>query len=835
MAGQGSKLASGWLELTVSTDGAQKSITDTVMPAAVSAGDAAGASLGGRMLGTLKKALPVAAVAAAVGGVAKGLYNVGAVFDDVSDTIRVGTGATGANLAGLESVAKKVGTTIPTSFEAAGKTVADLNTRMGLSGRTLQTVAQQYLESGRILGETVDVNTTTAAFTAFGIKGKAVEGAMDDLFRVSQATGVGMNQLAATAKDAAPVMTNLGFSFSESAALVGSLDKAGLNSSKMVMSLSSGMVKLAKSGEAPATAFRRTVGELQGFVASGNTAAAIDLAGKVFGTRGATQFVAAIKSGTLNLNDLMGAAGTTDDTILGVAKQTSDAAETWQILKNKAVAALQPIGSLLFNGVGLGLAKVLDLVNWVSDAFDVVKGSFTGLGSDMDMGPMTNMLIDVGSTLRTVWDSITPLFQQVWAALSPLIGEFLKVAPSVSPFMIILKALMPVLPMIAGALGQLAGVLGGVLNTAFTTLIPPIMQLASVVSDALVKAVMALLPAITTLIPIVVQVASILGNTLGQVIVALVPVITILADLIGQLVPAVMPLIAAVLGLVDPIGQLILAVAPLVGILLPPLIGLFAAILKPILALVPPIVGLLVPALSFLANVLSVVIGWVAQTLGWFIKLVTGNKEVGAQFMSVWNGVMGFFGGIGRFFANIWNGLITGIAKFVVRVFDFFGSIPKKIGALFAGAGKWLWDAGKNIIDGLINGATSLLRNIGRFFLDVLPGWIVGPFKAVLGIHSPSTVFAGFGENTMQGYIEGVSSMDRKVKDTVARTARFDPPTATVSSGLSAALAAGGRDGVFHLYDSDGVLLGTMRGQAQRVLQREAPSRVAITSTVGNR
>ena len=110
---------------------------------------------------------------AAVGAAAaagKALYGIGEAFDEVEDTIRVGTGATGDALNGLVDDAHAVATSIPTSFADAGKMVADLNTRLGLSGDQLQTVSKQYLEAGRILGEDVDVNTTTAAFHAFNLE-----------------------------------------------------------------------------------------------------------------------------------------------------------------------------------------------------------------------------------------------------------------------------------------------------------------------------------------------------------------------------------------------------------------------------------------------------------------------------------------------------------------------------------------------------------------------------------------------------------------------------------------------------------------------------------------
>lgn len=92
-----------------------------------------------------------AAVATGVAVAGTALYKIGETFDDVTDTIRVGTGATGEALDGLVQSAKNVGTRVPADFSKIGPTIADLNTRLGLSGDTLETVASQYLEAGRIL------------------------------------------------------------------------------------------------------------------------------------------------------------------------------------------------------------------------------------------------------------------------------------------------------------------------------------------------------------------------------------------------------------------------------------------------------------------------------------------------------------------------------------------------------------------------------------------------------------------------------------------------------------------------------------------------------------
>lgn len=763
MAAQGAKLATGWLELTVSSRGAQQQITQDVVPGATRAGDAAGASLGSRMLTGMKRALGVAAVTAAAVGVVTGLYGIGRTFDEVSDTIRTGTGATGAALAGLEDVAKQVGTSIPTSFEAAGSTVADLNTRLGLSGDTLRTVASQYLEAGRILGQDVDIQGTTAAFTAFRIEGEDVAGAMDTLFQVSQATGVGMNELARGARDTAPALQAIGFGFEDAISLVGSFDKAGLNSTQIMASMSRGLVNLAKDGEEPAVAYQRVIRELQGFVDAGDTAAALDLAGKVFGTRGASQFVGALQSGVLNMEDLMSATGATADTILGVAAETASAGEQWQIFKNKATAALEPLGSLLFNAVGTGLARVNVL-------FDQVGPAMSGVAAAV--GPVFSQIGSAFAPLGAVFSQLLPPLLELWQALSPV--------------SILFQALTPVIPQLVSLVSTLATSLGGALVGAITQIAPPLVQVASVLVGALTTGLQAILPpvaefatllggvlaeAIGIIAPALVDIVTLIGDGLTQVLGLVSPLLTQLAPIFGQIVSAVTPLVSAVLQLISPLLQLI-------GPILQPLIQLFTAILTPILGLIQPILGLLVPALQFVATVLGTVIGWVAQAIGWFVKFVTGNQQAGAQFQQVWNTIAGFFQGIGRTIASIWNGMISGISQFVGKVIGFFTSIPQKIGEVFAGAGRWLYDAGRNIVEGLINGAGALLSNIGNFFLNLVPDWIKGPFKAALGINSPSRVFFGYGDNTAQGYIDGVKArradMQREVTNAVP-TLQSDP------------------------------------------------------------
>lgn len=363
-----------WLPVLPSMKGFGPALEKGAGKEADKAGDSIGRRFGkGIMIGT-------AAIGAGATAVGAALYKVGEVFDDVTDTIRTGTGATGANLDALVASAKNIGSTIPAEFEKIGPVLADVNTRLGLTGETAEKVASQYLEAGRILGEDVDVEKSTAALNAFQIKGEDVSGALDHMFQVSQATGVGMNELADAAAKQAPAMQALGFNYEETTAMVGSFGKAGLNTPAIMASMSKGLVTLAKEGEKPQEAFKRTVSEIENFIKKGDTAGALNLASKVFGTRGATQFMGALQSGALNMEDLGKVSGQTGDTILGVGEETADFAEQWLMFKNKVLVWLEPMASKVFGALGVAMTEVSGGVTAFGAAWEANDGDITSSG-----------------------------------------------------------------------------------------------------------------------------------------------------------------------------------------------------------------------------------------------------------------------------------------------------------------------------------------------------------------------------------------------------------------------------------------------------------------------
>jgi phage-related minor tail protein len=295
-----------------------------------------------------------AAVGAAALAAGKGLFEVGKTFDQVNDTIRVGTGATGKALKGLQDDAKAVGRNVPAEFADIGTAVADLNTRLGLTGKPLQDMSARFLNLSRITGTDLATNIAdiTRVFGDWGIKSRDQAGAMDKLFRASQATGAGIDSLSQQVVQFGAPLRQMGFSFEQSLALFGKFEKEGVNIETVMSGMRQGLGRMAKAGEAPAETFRRVSEEIKN---AGSVGEANAISLELFGQRAGPDMAAAIREGKFELDDLVNTITNGTDTINAAAKDTESFAEQWQMFKNRVLVGLEPIASKLFSAIGKGV------------------------------------------------------------------------------------------------------------------------------------------------------------------------------------------------------------------------------------------------------------------------------------------------------------------------------------------------------------------------------------------------------------------------------------------------------------------------------------------------
>lgn len=86
------------------------------------------------------------------------------------------------------------------------------------------------------------------------------------------------------------------------------------------------------------------------------------------------------------------------------------------------------------------------------------------------------------------------------------------------------------------------------------------------------------------------------------------------------------------------------------------------------------------------------------------------------------------------------------------------GLFSKVLAPFFSGVSDFFRESGNYSIAGFFEGCAQAMANIGKDIKEYIVDPIVNGVKNLLGIHSPSTVFASIGENCMEGLGGGFSS-----------------------------------------------------------------------------
>ena len=118
--------------------------------------------------------------------------------------------------------------------------VADVSTRLGLTGEALQEVARTALEGG------ININTFAQAMEIFGVDAADATALMDKFFTIAQDTGIPIQDLTSQMKTFGPVLQNAGFSAEESAVFFGQLNEAGVDATRVFPGINAFLRKAAE-------------------------------------------------------------------------------------------------------------------------------------------------------------------------------------------------------------------------------------------------------------------------------------------------------------------------------------------------------------------------------------------------------------------------------------------------------------------------------------------------------------------------------------------------------------------------------------------------------------
>lgn len=340
-----------------------------------------------------------AVVGAAAVGAGAALFAIGSSFDQAYDKIRVNTGATGEALEGLKDSFRNVARDVPASFGDIGTAIADINTRLGLTGAPLEAISGQMLNLSRITETDLsgNIESLTRVMGDWGVQARDMPAVMDQIFRGSQATGAGVDTLAQQVVQFGAPLRNLGFSLEESVAMFGAFEQQGVNIQTIMPGLRQGLKNFAAAGRDPAQAFQ----EFAAGVADGSLT--MTDAMETFGARAGADMFTAMAEGRFDMAALVDTISNGSDTINGAAADTEDFGEKWTRLKNRVLLALEPVAMRVFDGMGQLMddlaPKVEQLAAWFQE----------------NLPPA---MAKVQETFERVWPRVREVFEQAVSAIT---------------------------------------------------------------------------------------------------------------------------------------------------------------------------------------------------------------------------------------------------------------------------------------------------------------------------------------------------------------------------------------------------------------------------------
>lgn len=314
------------------------------------------------------------------------------------------------------------------------------------------------------------------------------------------------------------------------------------------------------------------------------------------------------------------------------------------------------------------------------------------------------------------------------------------------------------------------------------------------------------------------------------------------APVIDQIVATVIPIIdnlVAAWNNLDPGMQQFIIKAAMVAAAVGPVISTIGGIASGIGKLTS-LIGVFNPKtlaiVAAVGAVIAIIKNWGAIS-EWFKgvweKVVNGVKSIATSMKTfltgVWNGIKSgietVWNGIKSFFTGIWNGLKSIVSTAATAIGNSVSSVWNSITGwtsnawntvkstvtgvwtsiknAFSGAFNTMASIGKNIVQGIWNGISGSFT----WIKNKITGWVgdvLGFFKRLLGIHSPSKVFEeSVGKFIGLGVAEGINDTIPDVEQSMNAMAGSITPTFSVSGDMDSP-SVGGHGVVINVYGAEG-------------------------------
>lgn len=440
--------------------------------------------------------------------------------------------------------------------------------------------------------------------------------------------------------------------------------------------------------------------------------------------------------------------------ILSAFQTVADVASTVVGVVRPAFEAVPGIFETVAPAVGGAVSTVISVLTPFAEYFaaqmlPAIVSFASGLVSAF--AAVWPALSQFGQTVMNIGAAVMPVLQNAFALIMPLIGQ------AISLVMQLFSALSPLISQVAAAL-----------MPALTAIGTALANLAAAVLPGLAAAVQVVFSVIQMLMPVIQTALSVVGSIVSVVL-------TVVSHVIAAVINAAAVVSSAISAVLTVVSALVAGVTAFIGSILAVVGGCVSTVFALVAGVVNTVVSLIG---SLVSSVLSAISGLVSGVASFFQSIVSTMSSAAS---SAYSAVTGAF-----------NSMAGAVSGAVGNLMGFVSSIPGQITGFFAGAGSWLVDSGRAIIDGLVSGIKSAIGGA----LDAVGG-AVSKIRAFFPFSPAKTgPFSGHGYTTfsgkalMEGWAEGIGGGTGSVVSAI--TGAMETAQGMLSTGLTVAPASAG-------------------------------------------
>lgn len=450
------------------------------------------------------------AITAPIIGIGTAALKAAVDHDNAFNKIKRQTGTSGDAFKELKKTFEDIFSNGDDSADEVASALSKVRTVTGATGETLKQLTNTVLDLADITGDDLNsiVDASSKAMNQWEISTQDATSKLDFLNTVSQRTGTNFSQLTNTITAFGPLLKSFGFSFEESAVLIGNLTKSGADVEKVFSGFNKLIPKLNENNIPLRAGLEAVVNEINNL---GGGAKSAEIAMNAFGNKAGIALTQSIDTSAESLLKQTEAFKNSSISINQTAKDTQGFTQLLKQLQNAGEAALQPLGEVilvklkdilpkitedirafaeviksidsknLVNIVeaGAGLAIIGPILFGVGQVIKIIKDGFLSIKNGISI--LSQALQIILKPINIVYDALLPLFNSLSAIGLTAIKAFSAVGVGVGIFLGVVNA--------AG--GNIRLFLQGfveLFNNAFNAVSNGLQNFASIISNNLSNA-----------------------------------------------------------------------------------------------------------------------------------------------------------------------------------------------------------------------------------------------------------------------------------------------------------------------------------------------------------